>query len=205
MSAKAYRQKKLRRLFLLPGGRSTSFCSVQQDYNTNILPCQDSGHHQACQISVKDERGHEKTCTIFMIHVLSGAPRGTRTLDLLIRSQTLYPAELVALIQFVVSYCLVTTNIYYHSFAQLSSIFFKFQQKYPFISCSRSQRSSLPRAKHAKDRAFILQNNQIGIHSRQNLPFAFRQSHPIGSIYRKEGQRLFQRHTAADQRLQLFQ
>ena len=40
----------------------------------------------------------EKRGTAFWVVPLStvGAPRGTRTLDLLIRSQTLYPAELVA-------------------------------------------------------------------------------------------------------------
>ena len=47
----------------------------------------------ALQVFTREKRG-----TAFWVVPLStvGAPRGTRTLDLLIRSQTLYPAELVA-------------------------------------------------------------------------------------------------------------
>ena len=44
-----------------------------------------------------------------------GAPEETRTPDLLIRSQTLYPAELPAQVQLV----------YYHPVPQMSSTFFK--------------------------------------------------------------------------------
>ena len=42
-----------------------------------------------------------------------GAPHRTRTCDLLIRSQTLYPAELVAHIQFWLSVIVVSPDSFY--------------------------------------------------------------------------------------------
>ena len=42
-----------------------------------------------------------------------GAPHRTRTCDLLIRSQTLYPAELVAHIQFLLSVIVVSPDSFY--------------------------------------------------------------------------------------------
>ena len=48
-----------------------------------------------------------------------GAPRGTRTLDLLIRSQTLYPAELVAQ---TVSFFLTGSPDSFYILPQLSSV-----------------------------------------------------------------------------------
>ena len=59
----------------------------------------------------------------------SGAPRGTRTLDLLIRSQTLYPAELVAHIQLLLFYWVIISPDSFYILAQRKRFVKKFFSK----------------------------------------------------------------------------
>ena len=53
------------------------------------------------------EKIAEKLKQPALLSRLCGAPEGTRTPDLLIRSQTLYPAELLAHLQIPVRNCLI--------------------------------------------------------------------------------------------------
>ena len=65
----------------------------------------------------------KRACEIFTgsFLTIAGTPKGIRTPDLLVRSQTLYPAELSAHV--LVAY------IEYHASDTLSTIFFSFSQK----------------------------------------------------------------------------
>ena len=58
-----------------------------------------------------------------MLVLFCGALEGTRTPDLLVRSQSLYPAELLPLVCLRVS---LTAFVYYHTFPRIASLFFNF-------------------------------------------------------------------------------
>ena len=58
-----------------------------------------------------------------------GTAGGTRTPDLLVRSQSLYPAELLPLVCLRVS---LTAFVYYHTFPRIASLFFNFFRFFDF-------------------------------------------------------------------------
>ena len=113
MSAKAYRQKKSRRLFT-----STRRQKCVIIFNSTEL------YHKHTT-AVKQVSGQQKS--VYHLHDTRcfGAPHRTRTCDLLIRSQTLYPAELVALIQFVLSVSRGNTYILPQLFSVVKNFFQK--------------------------------------------------------------------------------
>ena len=62
-----------------------------------------------------------------------GTAGGTRTPDLLVRSQSLYPAELLPLVCLRVS---LTAFVYYHTFLRIASLFFNFFRFFDFSLAS---------------------------------------------------------------------